>query len=142
MVPPQLVASRIAARRKPTADLPGRCLRREVQATQYSGVATGVHCNPGAAYRDVGVSEAEVESLAGEKEGCGDDVDFIEVKRPAGSLDGIVSDSDILPLMQVCLLLHTCMLRLPRCCPALFVAEPCSHASVPAGREHGARPPW
>lgn len=59
----------------------------------------GIHCNPGAAYRDVGLLEEEVETLAGEKEGCGDEVDFIEVKRPVGSDPGIISDSDILPAL-------------------------------------------
>lgn len=50
----------------------------------------------------MGVSEAEVETLAGDKEGCGDEIDFIEVQRPVGSSKdtGIISDSDILPLMQ------------------------------------------
>jgi hypothetical protein len=68
-------------------------------------VAAGIHCNPGAAYTDVGVSEKEVETLAGDKEGCGDEIDFIEVQRPVvGSVvdSGIISDSDIMPLMKAC----------------------------------------
>ena len=32
----------------------------------------------------IGVREAEVESLAGIKEGCEDDIEFMTVKRPAG----------------------------------------------------------
>jgi hypothetical protein len=66
-----------------------------------TSVVAGIHCNPGAAYTEVGVSEQEVETLAGEKEGCGDDIDFIEVQRPVASADpGIITDSDVLPLMQ------------------------------------------
>lgn len=60
----------------------------------------GIHCNPGAAYRDVGLLEKEVEELAGEKEGCGDEVDFIEVRRPVTSDPGIISDADILPALD------------------------------------------
>jgi molybdenum cofactor sulfurtransferase len=48
----------------------------------------------------VGLTEAEVETLAGEKEGCGDEVDFIEVQRPVGGDKGIVSDSDIIPALK------------------------------------------
>ena len=44
----------------------------------------GILCNPGAAYRDIGVTEAEVESLAGSKEGCDDEVDFIQVRICSG----------------------------------------------------------
>ncbi len=43
---------------------------------------TGAECNPGACYNYLGVKEAEVESLAGKKEGCEDDVEFITVQRP------------------------------------------------------------
>ncbi|KAG1671558.1 hypothetical protein FOA52_011280 [Chlamydomonas sp. UWO 241] len=48
-------------------------------------VRTGTECNPGAAYTYLGVSEAEVESLAGIKEGCEDDVQFVHVQRPAAA---------------------------------------------------------
>ena len=46
-------------------------------------IGAGILCNPGAAYRDVGITDEEVATLAGEKEGCNDSVDFIEVQRPA-----------------------------------------------------------
>ena len=38
-------------------------------------------------------------TLAGETEGCDDDVDFINVQRPAND-SGMVSDSDILPALR------------------------------------------
>ena len=38
-------------------------------------------------------------TLAGETEGCDDDVDFINVQRPADD-SGMVSDSDILPALR------------------------------------------
>lgn len=51
-------------------------------------VRTGAECNPGACYNYLGVTEKEIESLAGKKEGCHDDVEFITVQRnktlPAG----------------------------------------------------------
>eukprot|EP00892_Ulva_mutabilis_P009776 jgi/Ulvmu1/7170/UM034_0078.1 len=73
----------------------------EVEAAEAGfHIRTGIHCNPGAAYRDVGLLEEEVETLAGEKEGCGDEVDFIEVKRPIGADPGIISDSEILPVID------------------------------------------
>lgn len=46
-------------------------------------VRTGAECNPGACYKYVGLTEQEVESLAGQKEGCDDDVEWITVQRPA-----------------------------------------------------------
>jgi molybdenum cofactor sulfurtransferase len=48
-------------------------------------VRTGAECNPGACYNYLGVKEAEVESLAGKKEGCEDDVEFITVQRPVAN---------------------------------------------------------
>jgi hypothetical protein len=72
--------------------------------------SAGILCNPGAAYRDVGVTEAEVATLAGTKEGCDDEVDFIDVQRPnngtsagagpGGAHNGIISDSDILRALK------------------------------------------
>ncbi|EFJ44557.1 hypothetical protein VOLCADRAFT_64703 [Volvox carteri f. nagariensis] len=48
---------------------------------------TGAECNPGACYNYLGVQESEVESLAGKKEGCEDDVEFIRwVEVPLGSV--------------------------------------------------------
>jgi molybdenum cofactor sulfurtransferase len=55
-------------------------------------VRTGAECNPGAAYSYLGVQECEVASLAGVKEGCGDDVEFITVERnctPSGGGGGL-----------------------------------------------------
>jgi molybdenum cofactor sulfurtransferase len=64
----------------------------------------GILCNPGAAYRDVGVTEEEVATLAEEKEGCDDEIDFISVQRPDSSavapLNGIVTDADIMPVIE------------------------------------------
>jgi hypothetical protein len=75
-----------------------------VSCDLHGSVGAGIHCNPGAAYTEVGVSEEEVETLAGEKEGCGDEIDFIEVQRPATVAD-IESGSDNLSRMQACQLL-------------------------------------
>lgn len=44
--------------------------------------AAGAECNPGACYNYIGIEEQEVEQLAGTKEGCDDDVEWIMVKRP------------------------------------------------------------
>lgn len=79
-----------------------RLVEREAAAAGFH-IRTGSHCNPGAAYRDIGVSEAEVESLAGLKEGCDDDIDFMDVQRSQGARgrgNGIVTDADILPVIQ------------------------------------------
>jgi hypothetical protein len=46
-------------------------------------VRTGSECNPGACYNYLGIAEAEVELLVGKKEGCTDDLEFIQVPRPA-----------------------------------------------------------
>ena len=51
-------------------------------ASPNAARCAGILCNPGAAYRDVGVTDAEVATLAGTKEGCEDSVDFIEVRPP------------------------------------------------------------
>ncbi len=37
-------------------------------------------------YVRTGIADEEVESLAGEKEGCDDDVEFVSVMRPANSV--------------------------------------------------------
>jgi molybdenum cofactor sulfurtransferase len=70
----------------------------------HVGVCAGIHCNPGAAYKDVGVTEEEVATLAEEKEGCEDEIDFISVQRPdskaVASANGIVTDADIMPILQ------------------------------------------
>eukprot|EP00198_Chlamydomonas_reinhardtii_P005516 XP_001694852.1 predicted protein [Chlamydomonas reinhardtii] len=66
-------------------------------ATAGFHVRTGAECNPGACYNYLGVKEAEVESLAGKKEGCEDDVEFITVQRPVtASQEDCVSSSDLL----------------------------------------------
>ncbi|KAG2423235.1 hypothetical protein HXX76_015491 [Chlamydomonas incerta] len=66
-------------------------------ATAGFHVRTGAECNPGACYNYLGVKEAEVESLAGKKEGCEDDVEFIRVQRPVtASQEDCVSSSDLL----------------------------------------------
>lgn len=43
---------------------------------------SGCVCNPGACYDSLGLEAAEVQQLAGLKEGCGDEMDFITVPRP------------------------------------------------------------
>lgn len=43
----------------------------------------GAECNPGACYKYLGIQEREIEGLAGEKEGCNDDVEYITVQRQA-----------------------------------------------------------
>jgi hypothetical protein len=48
-----------------------------------SDVLSGVPA--GACYDALGLSAEEVQSLAGLKEGCGDDMDFITVQRPTPS---------------------------------------------------------
>ncbi|KAG2483027.1 hypothetical protein HYH03_018058 [Edaphochlamys debaryana] len=57
-------------------------------------VRTGAECNPGACYNYLGVKESEIESLAGKKEGCEDDVEFIRVQRQVTT--DTVSSSDLL----------------------------------------------
>ncbi|GFR48351.1 hypothetical protein Agub_g10238 [Astrephomene gubernaculifera] len=60
-------------------------------------VRTGAECNPGACYNYLGVQESEVESLAGHKEGCEDDVEFIRVQRPvAEEAQDAISSADLL----------------------------------------------
>jgi hypothetical protein len=70
----------------------------------HVGVCAGILCNPGAAYKDVGVTEEEVATLAEDKEGCEDEIDFISVQRPDSKAmaprDGIVTDADIIPLLK------------------------------------------
>jgi molybdenum cofactor sulfurtransferase len=64
-------------------------------------VRTGAECNPGACYTYLGVKESEVESLAGKKEGCHDDIEFLRVQRSitssepnnVGSIDACSSSS-------------------------------------------------
>ncbi|KAL6757710.1 pyridoxal phosphate-dependent transferase [Haematococcus lacustris] len=60
-----------------------RRIEREAAAAGFH-LRTGAECNPGACYAYLGVAEAEVEGLAGIKEGCGDDIEFIRVLRPQG----------------------------------------------------------
>jgi molybdenum cofactor sulfurtransferase len=48
---------------------------------------SGCMCNPGACYEALGLKAAEVQSLAGKKAGCGDEMDFITVLRPAGAAE-------------------------------------------------------
>ncbi|GMH33807.1 hypothetical protein BSKO_01641 [Bryopsis sp. KO-2023] len=57
-------------------------------------VRTGIECNPGAAYNYIGIDESEVEQLAGEKEGCDDEVEFLTVERPVGGGPTRAQDSD------------------------------------------------
>eukprot|EP01023_Acetabularia_acetabulum_P007645 TRINITY_DN13364_c0_g2_i1.p1 TRINITY_DN13364_c0_g2~~TRINITY_DN13364_c0_g2_i1.p1 ORF type:complete len:803 (-),score=148.34 TRINITY_DN13364_c0_g2_i1:249-2657(-) len=44
-------------------------------------IRTGIECNPGACYKYIGIEEVEIEQLAGVKEGCDDEVEFMEVQR-------------------------------------------------------------
>jgi hypothetical protein len=83
-----------------------------------------VHCNPGAAYREVGVYEAEVKRLAGEKDGCGDDVDFIEVRRPMCAAGSSQFDLENFALMKVC-----CHHTHHMCCSQLTLRAICMHAA-------------
>ncbi|CAG9464717.1 unnamed protein product [Pedinophyceae sp. YPF-701] len=54
----------------------------DLAAQQGFHVRTGCECNPGACYACLGLSDDEVEQLAGEKEGCNDDYEFVRVQRP------------------------------------------------------------
>ncbi|KXZ42547.1 hypothetical protein GPECTOR_136g630 [Gonium pectorale] len=65
-------------------------------ATAGFHVRTGAECNPGACYNYLGVQEKEVESLAGTKEGCEDDVEFIRVQRPVETSRDAISSSELL----------------------------------------------
>lgn len=56
---------------------------------------TGSECNPGACYLYVGIKEEEVETLAGLKEGCNDDVEWIQVERPVQERRTISSSSHL-----------------------------------------------
>lgn len=55
-------------------------------AASKAGIAlrTGAECNPGALQAAVGLADSEIRSLAGEKEGCGDENEFLEVRREKG----------------------------------------------------------
>lgn len=55
-------------------------------AASKAGIAlrTGAECNPGALQAAVGLADAEIRSLAGDKEGCGDENEFVEVRRERG----------------------------------------------------------
>eukprot|EP01024_Parvocaulis_polyphysoides_P052965 TRINITY_DN5262_c1_g1_i1.p4 TRINITY_DN5262_c1_g1~~TRINITY_DN5262_c1_g1_i1.p4 ORF type:complete len:119 (-),score=20.96 TRINITY_DN5262_c1_g1_i1:251-607(-) len=44
-------------------------------------VRTGAECNPGACYKYLGVDEHEIQKLAEVKQGCQDDVEFVEVEK-------------------------------------------------------------
>eukprot|EP00884_Botryococcus_braunii_P001647 jgi/Botrbrau1/11483/Bobra.0360s0010.1 len=55
-------------------------------------VRTGAECNPGACYSYVGIEDGEVEQLAGTKEGCNDDIEWIMVKRPVERKTPTTSD--------------------------------------------------
>ena len=54
-------------------------------AKQGIHLRTGAECNPGAAYGYLGIDTKEIEDLAGKKEGCHDDVDYLIVQRPLDS---------------------------------------------------------
>eukprot|EP00192_Tetraselmis_astigmatica_P006998 CAMPEP_0117665662 /NCGR_PEP_ID=MMETSP0804-20121206/9940_1 /TAXON_ID=1074897 /ORGANISM="Tetraselmis astigmatica, Strain CCMP880" /LENGTH=786 /DNA_ID=CAMNT_0005473111 /DNA_START=68 /DNA_END=2428 /DNA_ORIENTATION=- len=78
---------------------------REIQ--QAAGEAgfhlrTGAECNPGACYKYLGLQDAEVETLAGTKEGCNDDVEYITVQRPSdiSSLGQKVTSAEILAAIE------------------------------------------
>jgi molybdenum cofactor sulfurtransferase len=59
-------------------------------------VRTGAECNPGACYAYLGVAEAEVEALAGTKEGCHDDVEYAHVARAVvPAMHGAVESMDM-----------------------------------------------
>jgi molybdenum cofactor sulfurtransferase len=47
-------------------------------------VRTGSECNPGACFAYLDVKEEEIETLAGKKEGCQDDVEWLAVQRKQG----------------------------------------------------------
>eukprot|EP01025_Chloroclados_australasicus_P039899 TRINITY_DN4155_c0_g1_i1.p1 TRINITY_DN4155_c0_g1~~TRINITY_DN4155_c0_g1_i1.p1 ORF type:complete len:789 (+),score=82.25 TRINITY_DN4155_c0_g1_i1:167-2533(+) len=55
-------------------------------------IRTGAECNPGACYKYIGIEENEIEQLAGTKEGCDDEVEWMEVQRQESQK---VTDSDI-----------------------------------------------
>eukprot|EP01024_Parvocaulis_polyphysoides_P007510 TRINITY_DN12238_c0_g2_i1.p1 TRINITY_DN12238_c0_g2~~TRINITY_DN12238_c0_g2_i1.p1 ORF type:complete len:299 (-),score=24.38 TRINITY_DN12238_c0_g2_i1:1415-2242(-) len=44
-------------------------------------IRTGCECNPGACYDYLGIQDKEVQQLAGKKEGCSDNVEWILVER-------------------------------------------------------------
>jgi len=60
----------------------------------------GLECNPGAAYNYIGIEESEVEQLAGTKEGCDDDVDFLHVQRPVGGPRAVFGSIDVFEALQ------------------------------------------
>ncbi|GIL62185.1 hypothetical protein Vafri_16451 [Volvox africanus] len=72
-----------------------KTVEREAAGTGFH-LRTGAECNPGACYNYLGVQESEVESLAGKKEGCEDDVEFIKVQRPVDKGQDSISSADIL----------------------------------------------
>jgi molybdenum cofactor sulfurtransferase len=68
----------------------------EAEAAGIS-LRSGCMCNPGACYDALGLQADEVQMLAGQKEGCGDGLDFVTVMRPAvqGSLLGGCGDEEV-----------------------------------------------
>jgi len=69
-----------------------RTVEREAAAAGLH-LRSGQACAPGAALHYLGVAERELESLAGKKEGCEDDVEFLGVRRPAGAA-GLLTGPD------------------------------------------------
>lgn len=59
-------------------------------------VRTGAECNPGACYNYLGVRESELESLVGTKEGCEDDVEFLQVQRGVATASMDLHSADLL----------------------------------------------
>lgn len=65
-------------------------------------IRTGAECNPGACYKYLGINSEEVQQLAGLKEGCNDDVEYINVQRNADfhSLGQELSSEDVLAALE------------------------------------------
>ncbi|KAF5842717.1 pyridoxal phosphate-dependent transferase [Dunaliella salina] len=74
-----------------------RTFEREAAEAGFH-VRTGAECNPGACYAYLGVKEEEVEALAGEKEGCDDDIEFVQRSIPAGPRKSIHSSEHLAAL--------------------------------------------
>eukprot|EP00775_Hariotina_reticulata_P008766 gene8766-8945_t len=71
-------------------------IEREAEAAGIS-LRSGCVCNPGACYDALGLQADEVQMLAGQKEGCGDDLDFVTVMRPVPAGNG---DSNDVPVAE------------------------------------------
>mmetsp|Transcript_19003 Transcript_19003/g.53201 ORF Transcript_19003/g.53201 Transcript_19003/m.53201 type:complete len:843 (+) Transcript_19003:23-2551(+) len=74
-----------------------RTFEREAAEAGFH-VRTGAECNPGACYAYLGVRESEVEALAGEKEGCDDDIEFVQRSIPEGPPKSIHSSEHLAAL--------------------------------------------